>query len=44
MASSREYLESIVALAVIVLTDHIRDYLAEHDPMALEQIQEALKL
>jgi hypothetical protein len=30
------------ALGVYVLTGHIRDYLAEHDPMALRQAQETL--
>lgn len=30
------------ALAVICLTDGTRNYLAEHDPMALKQCQEAL--
>lgn len=30
------------ALAVVVLTDTTRDWLAEHDPMALKQAQEAL--
>jgi hypothetical protein len=30
------------ALAVIALDPSIRHYLAEHDPMALKQVQEAL--
>ena len=30
------------ALAVLALTEHIRDYLAEHDAMALRQAQAAL--
>lgn len=30
------------ALGVIVLTESVRDYLAEHDPMALMQAQQAL--
>ena len=34
--------EPLRALLVITGTQHIRDYLAEHDPMALKQCQEAL--
>jgi hypothetical protein len=33
---------TVRALLVIVRTDHIRDYLAEHDPQALRQAWKAI--
>lgn len=33
----------IDAIRVVLLTGHIRDYLADHDPMALRQLHDALK-
>lgn len=38
---SREH-ELLAALSVIALTPHIRDYLAEHDPKALKQVDRAV--
>jgi hypothetical protein len=36
-------LQLVDAIKVVLWTDHIRDYLSEHDPMALKQLEDALE-